>query len=208
MRAVIFCWSDSHICPITPKPDDYVICADCGYEFASRCGFKPDIVIGDMDSLGYLPPFEKIVLPVRKDDTDTHYAVEYALKKGYKEVVIVGGIGGSRIDHMFANIQTLRHIYICGARGYISDGRTEIRYLPAHAKLLVPYNERITTVSFVPLCDTVGVNILGFEYEAKNCALCASRPLAVSNSMLHGQDGTISLEHGEGLVFILYGGKE
>lgn len=207
-RAIVFCWSDSNRSPVTIKPTDYIVCADCGYEYAVRIGIRPSLLVGDYDSCNIsafdTEKIEKITLPVEKDDTDTFYAVDTVLKKGYGEVVLAGGIGGPRIDHMFANIQTLRYIYECGARGYISDGRMIIRYMGAHSKLLVPYDDLITTISFVPLCDTKDVCIRGFKYTAEHRDLGASHPLAVSNSMINGQDGCISLEYGEGLVFVIY----
>lgn len=207
-RAIVFCWSDSDQVPVQISKQDYVICADCGCEYAARCGVQPDLVVGDFDSCRAdafnFGAAQKITLPVKKDDTDTFYAVEYALKQGIRQIVIAGGIGGPRIDHMFANIQVLRHIYQSGAKGYITDGRTEIRYLSDHSKLLVAYDSRITTVSFVPLIDTKNVCIQGFEYEAMHRDLKADLPLAVSNSMVEGQDGVITMEKGEALVFIVF----
>lgn len=54
-----------------------VIACDRGYEYAARCGIKPDLLLGDFDSYtGALPAgVEVLRLPVEKDDTDTMSAV-------------------------------------------------------------------------------------------------------------------------------------
>ena len=76
---------------------DLVIAADAGLLYARETGLEPDVMIGDFDSLGYEPEGAKvIVLPVRKDVTDTRCAVEYALKAGYRTIRIYGGLGGER----------------------------------------------------------------------------------------------------------------
>ena len=89
MRAVIFVWAELAALPVEIKKDDFIICADVGLKIAERFGVRPSVVIGDFDSYpnGRLYNGEKVVLPVEKDDTDTHYAVRYALDRGADEIV-------------------------------------------------------------------------------------------------------------------------
>ena len=57
---------------ITPRAYDTVIAADGGYESLMRIGVRPDLLIGDLDSLGYEPNDVEILrYPVEKDETDT-----------------------------------------------------------------------------------------------------------------------------------------
>ena len=87
---------------------DYVIAADAGYENACRVGVEPDLLLGDYDSAPRPEAGAKTVfLPAEKDDTDTYYAARKALELGATDVVIVGGLGGARLDHTLANLQTL-----------------------------------------------------------------------------------------------------
>ena len=56
---------------INVSTDDYIICADSGYDIAIEAEINPDLVIGDFDSVkGFVQNVEKITLPVEKDVTD------------------------------------------------------------------------------------------------------------------------------------------
>lgn len=49
-----------------------------------KLGIKPDLIIGDFDSSDVPDTdIKTIILPVRKDDTDTFFAVKYAIKQGF-----------------------------------------------------------------------------------------------------------------------------
>ena len=75
--------------------DDYIICADGGYDIANVCGIIPDLLIGDFDSIRALPQNVKtITLPVEKDVTDTVAAFNEGVKAGFKSFVLFGGTGG------------------------------------------------------------------------------------------------------------------
>ena len=75
--------------------DDYIICADGGYEYRNMLGREADMVVGDFDSLGRIPEEEnRIVLPCEKADTDMAVAVQEGFKKGYKNFVLFGALGG------------------------------------------------------------------------------------------------------------------
>ena len=102
----IFGALDTPIADFKPQESDLIIAADGGYSTLTKLNIKPDLVVGDFDSLGSIPENENVVKhPVKKDDTDTLLAVKIGLEKGYKTFIIYGAIGG-RLDHTVATIQT------------------------------------------------------------------------------------------------------
>jgi len=80
--------------------------ADSGLILAEAAGFRPDWIIGDMDSIGgedrlrSYPPERVIRHAADKDYTDTELALALLREKGCDEAWIIGG-GGGRIDHLF-----------------------------------------------------------------------------------------------------------
>lgn len=82
---------------------DY-IGVDRGIEILINLGIKPIYAIGDFDSIinkDLLVQLEIERLPTKKDVTDTHAAIEYAISKGYDEIDVYGVTGG-RLDHFFS----------------------------------------------------------------------------------------------------------
>lgn len=109
---------------------DYVIAADAGYENACRVGVGPDLLLGDYDSAPRPEAGAKTVfLPAEKDDTDTYYAARKALELGATDVVIVGGLGGARLDHTLANLQTLVFLAKNGVCATLADTDNEVTAL-------------------------------------------------------------------------------
>lgn len=87
--------------------NDYIICADSGYDYAIAAGLTPDLLIGDFDSISAVPQdVNKITLPVEKDVTDCVAAYNEGLTGGFKSFVLFGGTGG-RFEHTFANISLM-----------------------------------------------------------------------------------------------------
>ncbi len=86
------------------KPGSILICADGGTEVALGLGLRPDLVVGDLDSLDETTRREAEAIcairtfPVRKDKTDTHLALEAALDYSPDEVMVCGAFG-DRFDH-------------------------------------------------------------------------------------------------------------
>ncbi len=96
------------------KLDDSLkyIGVDHGVEILLKQGIKPVFAIGDFDSIeneNVLSELDIERLPTRKDVTDTHAALEYALENGYDEVDIYGVTGG-RLDH-FLSVMCLLEKY-------------------------------------------------------------------------------------------------
>ena len=87
--------------------DDFIICADSGYDIANDADIVPDLLIGDFDSIKRIPDnVNKITLPVEKDVTDCLAAYNEGIKLGFKAFAVFGGTGG-RFEHTFANISLL-----------------------------------------------------------------------------------------------------
>ncbi len=95
---------------------DVVIAADGGAARLDRAGRRPDLVVGDLDSLA---PEKKQDLerqgvafeihPDEKEKTDAELALDAAVKRGADEIQVVGAFGGARLDHMAGNLMLLAH---------------------------------------------------------------------------------------------------
>lgn len=177
----------------------YVICADGGYSLAKRLGIMPDVIIGDFDTYREKLPSDCEIIrhPPEKDDTDTMLAVKLALDRGYKNIVICGAIGG-RLDHTFANIQTLRYIMKHGGNGELAgDGSFATMQGPGVKVYSRINGYYFSLFSYTEECS--GITATGFKYPLKDAVLKNSFPLGISN-MVTGKAGVISLEKGILLV--------
>ena len=104
----------------TPRGGDYIIAADAGVKHLERLGARPDLIVGDFDSLGHVPVFPNIeVCPVEKDDTDSMIALKHALTLGFGRIFLFGALGGRRLDHTLANIQALAYARAHGAECFL-----------------------------------------------------------------------------------------
>ena len=115
---------------------DHIIAADSGMEFLYRCGKKPDMIVGDFDSVDpvVLEAYRKMdgiewkVFRPEKDDTDTELAVQTAAEIGAEEIHIVGGTG-SRLDHMLANVYLLGLLREEGISAYLVDAHNRVQVI-------------------------------------------------------------------------------
>ncbi|MBO5247786.1 MAG: thiamine diphosphokinase [Clostridia bacterium] len=196
MRWVIFCWSQSPVPPKGLRPDDVIVCADSGMEYARRCGVVPSIVLGDFDSYyGTLPAdVEVIRLPAEKDDTDAVFAARLGLERGVLEFLIAGGIGG-RLDHTLGAVQTLNFLVSNGACASMSDGIQSVEVLNApFSKEYTPDGSRY--LSLLALTPRVtGLTLKGFKYPLCDQTLTYDFPLGVSNEIV-APTATVSAQQG------------
>ena len=194
---VIFCAGgfDGLVAPI--DKEDYLIAADGGYTHVKNLGLAPDGVLGDFDSLGYIPEEAKI-FPVEKDDTDAMLAVRQGLKLGYREFLLYGSLDGPRLDHTVANFQTLQFLADRGARGYLI-GKTHIATLVKDGTLTFPADAAGIVSVFCMGADARGVTLTGLKYPLENGRLSAGFPLGVSNHFT-GKAASVAVEQGSLLV--------
>lgn len=192
-KCIIFCAGgfDLLIQPI--EKTDFVIAADGGLRHTLRLGITPNLILGDFDSLGFVPQ-DAEVYPVEKDDTDSMLAIKKGLENGCTEFLLYGCLDGSRVDHTMANFQALLFLKNHGAQGFLL-GISQIA--------TVFQNETVTfpakfTGNFSLFClgeDATGVTLRGLKYNLERGTLTAGFPLGVSNSFT-GSPATVSVARG------------
>ena len=73
------------------SPDDFVVCADSGFDIAEESEISVDLLIGDFDSIKRIPAnVNKITLPIEKDVTDCLAAFNEGIKLGFKSFLLFG----------------------------------------------------------------------------------------------------------------------
>jgi len=185
----------------------YVIGVDKGMEFLYSHQIAPDYIVGDFDSVN--PEIAEYYrtqtnVPVRefnpvKDASDTEIAVRLAMTLGGKELIILGATGG-RIDHLWANVQTLTVPFKAGVKAYIIDTQNRISLIGGETRLKKedaygPY------FSVFPLGETVyGFNITGAKYPLKDHTLTPYDSLCVSNQI---DAEEVLIEFGGGTVILM-----
>jgi thiamine pyrophosphokinase len=153
-----------------------VIAADGGARLANALGVSIGRWVGDGDSIGReaLAELEAAGIPLEmarpdKDESDTELAVRSALREGADGIVIVGGLGGRRIDHALANIGLLAMPELVD-RAVILDARSRLTHVqaptPAGGPVDRPLPGRVgDLVSLLPMGPgVVGVTTRGLEY--------------------------------------------
>lgn len=179
-----------------PEPEDYVIAADAGYLHLERLGHQPDMVLGDFDSMKKAPAHPNVVrLPVEKDDTDTLHAVKVGMELGYRRFALHGVLGGPRLDHTLANLQTLVYLTLRGANGQVfgPDG-TVIAALHDGSMHFSADHKGILSI-FCMGDRAEGVTLTGLKYPLDNYTMTCDVPIGVSNEFT-GQPATVSVKNG------------
>ena len=196
-RCVVFCAAgfDALAAPI--EKEDLVIAADGGVIHTQNLGVTPDVILGDFDSLGYVPK-DANVFPVEKDDTDAMLAVRRGLALGCGEFLLYGGLDGKRLDHTVANFQTLQFLADNGAFGYLIGQDYMVTVVKNGAVSFPAGSEGILSV-FCLGSDAEGVSIHGAQYSLTDGTLTAGFPLGVSNHFV-GQTVTVSVKNGSLLL--------
>jgi len=196
-KCVIFCAAEFDALAEPLTPEDCVIAADGGLKHTEKLQIRPDVILGDFDSLGYEPEGAN-VFPVEKDDTDAMLAVRRGLALGYREFLLYGSLDGPRLDHTIANFQTLRYLCDQDAFGYLI-GNSYVVTAVKNGSLCFPAGLEGTVSVFCLGADAEGVDIAGLYYPLKNGTLTAGFPLGVSNHFT-GQEAKISVRSGSLLV--------
>ena len=181
---------------------DYIIVADAGMEFMRRIGKRPNMIIGDFDSVesqtfAYFKEQPGIVwkkLNPVKDDTDTEFAIRQAIALGAKELTVLGGTG-SRLDHVLGNISLLGIGLQEQVEMQLIDANNRIRMIdkPIQMRKAEQFG---TYVSLLPYHgDVEHLYLRGFKYPLTDFHLKPFNSLGISNEIVEDL-AEISFEKG------------
>ena len=184
-----------------------VIAADAGASSLDRLGHTPDRLVGDLDSI---PDelLERLAAsgvaihrhPADKEASDTELALEAAFAGGATEIVLLGAIGGSRLDHELANVLLLADPAFGDRDARIVHGPTTVRVLHADGGRLALEGAAGDLVTLLPVGgDATGVRIDGVRWPLTGATLRMGRSRGLSNELV-APPGSVSLERGTLLV--------
>lgn len=179
------------------REDDFFVYCDSGLRHMAALGRQPDLIVGDFDS--HENPHsavETIVLPHEKDDTDSFFAAKEALRRGFREFLLLGVVG-ARLDHTLGNLALLSMLKSAGAKARIIDDYSEMELVSESAE--VP--DRFPYFSLLNLDGTAGdVSVTGAKFPLHAAALSPESSLGVSNEPLPGQTARITVGRGRLLL--------
>lgn len=176
---------------------DHVICADAGFLIAKKLGIKPDTLIGDFDSMEIPEGLDAIVLPKDKDLTDTEAACDWAVRHGFTELTMLGGLGG-RFDHTMGNIGLLAKYTKAKINVTIIDGQNKVFMLrPGVHTISKDGYKYLGIVSYDTA--TKGITLEGVKYPVKNEILSNDTTYGVSNEIVK-EEAKLSFTQGLLLV--------
>lgn len=192
---------------ITDQNPDVIIAADAGMEFLYRCQIKPDILIGDFDSvnkeiLAYYSTHTDVEMhrlnPI-KDDTDTEAAIRFSLERGAEAITLLGATG-TRLDHVFGNVELLGIGMETGVPITILDAHNRIRMIKKGISLKKK-QQYGTYVSLLPFTGQVEhVYLKGFKYPLTDACLQKFCSIGISNEILAEE---ASIEFDGGILLII-----
>lgn len=184
-----------------------LFCADSGLHLCLACGLQPDMLVGDLDSVGpeqmsRLPPLRHGVERHRsdKDESDLDLTLRALARHWQGPVDILAALGG-RLDHALFNLcAVLFQGRPLGLQVRLLDPETLV--YPLETELLELHDLVGSTCSILPLGGPLeGVTLRGFRYPLRGEALGHRQTKGLSN-LIEDPRASIQTRSGQALVVI------
>jgi thiamine pyrophosphokinase len=169
---------------------DFVFAADSGQDVCLAAGFRPDVVVGDLDSVK-----ERLAEVEYRERIDQNFSDCDKLIAELRELgevdFVVGGFEGDRFDHVFASLMSFVR------------GQVPVRLLlgQGHGKILWPgenWGFGSGTFSILPLGDAV-VTTMGAQWELQHSPLS----FAGGGSLSNEAQGDVLVKVESGCVLVI-----
>lgn len=181
------------------NPEDVLIAVDGGLDHITSLGFKPNLIIGDLDSINLeaLEEFRSqgVVIhqyPREKDQTDLEIALGFALERKAKTIWVVAALG-NRLDQTLANIFLLTKPQLAKIDIRLVDGLREVFLIRSTKEIHGHPGQRVSLLPLNGMAE--GVRTEGLKYPLNNETLYPEQTRGVSNEMISTSAG-VSLQQG------------
>ena len=187
------------------RGDDWFVYCDGGLKHVQELGREPNLIVGDFDSHEQpATDTETIVLPCEKDDTDTVYAVKEAVRRGFRDFLLIG-VTGERFDHTFGNISLLLYLDSLGIPACILDDYSEMSIISRETEEV---KEDCSWFSLLNISGTAkGITIRGAKYPLTDGEITSEYQYGISNEVLPGETVRVSVREGRLLLVKVFGQK-
>jgi thiamine pyrophosphokinase len=191
-------------CLTVIQQQDYVIGVDKAAYWLIREGRRPDIAIGDFDSVTrqelvqikkYFPFVRRF--PKHKDQTDMELAIRYAIGKRPTEVLVFGG-AGSRLDHTMATWYLLDLLWEAHIPHILVDEKNRVR-LVGRGRTILDSGGEYKYISILPYTKTVTLALSGFRYNAPKTTVMRGTTRGISNEIA-GRQAEITIFSGKAWI--------
>jgi len=177
---------------------DFIIAADGGAKTCLEACIKPDLVIGDMDSVEMTNmPHDWKIKPISdQETTDFEKALVEIHPLQPTRLIVTGGLGG-RVDHELTNLLIASRLNPEWSVEFHSNNATIYRCL-SNLTLSLPVGD---TLSLVPWPEAGGVTTTGFAWNLSRQVLSAKQKLGQSNRITNSPV-TIMIE--SGAIYVIH----
>jgi len=176
---------------------DLIVAVDSGTEQAYKLFLKPDLIIGDLDSID-----EKTIKRAEKDEvqilkyetnkneTDFELALKHVIGEEIKDITIIGGEYGE-IDHLFGVLTVII--------SFQED--QQISWIHKDQTVLIPNSKKITIgsnveFSILPFTNLKNLNISGAQWNLDNENIEFGKSVTLRNISIDN-DIEVSVEDGK-----------
>lgn len=179
---------------------DLVIAADGGANIARRYGIRPNVIIGDLDSIR--PATRKVfrstlIMQIsRQDNTDLEKALDYVLTRELDEVLVIAATG-KRLDFTLGNLSVIWKYTPALRMTFLGDGWMALP-VGRSRTLEAPIG---TTVSLIPFGPCRGITLLGLRYALANATMNVGG-IGVSN-VVRSSPFSVRVRKGNMLLIVL-----
>ena len=173
---------------------DYIIACDNALFCLDKLNIKVNLAIGDFDSLedkSLLSNYEHKTLKTEKDETDSFEAIKHAYTLS-DDVILVGGIGGSRFEHSLANM----NLFSSFPNLIIITDNSKM-FLLSKVSQEIKYNHFI---SIFPFPNAI-ISLEGFKYPLDEYDMKIYDSIGISNELV-GTTGVIHIHEGQVIVVL------